>query len=205
LGSPFWDPLWEGAALSTHGCCGGLSRAGAAPSSPCCEAPGRALRLSPHFGVAREVGDVPPGSASPSAVPSDPERQAEKEAMRAQRRALEPLHVAVLAGVLALVGSRVAALVVLEFSLRAVSTVLSLGKVRRDGGNRGTREPRNPQSLADWRGARFAAVRASQVGNSSGGRRGCGTEEATRPLAASHRPWGGQGDGGRPLAALKRL
>lgn len=48
---------------------------------------------------------------------------------------LEPLHVVVLTGVLALVGSRVAALVVLEFSLRAISTVLSLGKVRRDGGN----------------------------------------------------------------------
>lgn len=48
---------------------------------------------------------------------------------------LELLHVAVLAALLALVGSRVAALVVLEFSLRAVSTVLSLGKVRQDGGN----------------------------------------------------------------------
>ncbi|NXF53754.1 TMM82 protein, partial [Oceanites oceanicus] len=59
---------------------------------------------------------------------NDPERQAEKEAIRAQRRALEPLHVVVLTGVLALVGSRVAALVVLEFSLRAISTVLSLGK-----------------------------------------------------------------------------
>ncbi|NXJ34773.1 TMM82 protein, partial [Ciconia maguari] len=45
-----------------------------------------------------------------------------------ERRVLELLHVAVLTGVLALVGSRVAALVVLEFSLRAVSTVLSLGK-----------------------------------------------------------------------------
>ncbi|NXL05071.1 TMM82 protein, partial [Mesembrinibis cayennensis] len=59
---------------------------------------------------------------------NDPERQAEKEAIRARRWVLEPLHVAVLTGVLALVGSRVAALVVLEFSLRAVSTVLSLGK-----------------------------------------------------------------------------
>lgn len=35
----------------------------------------------------------------------------------------------VLTGVLALVGSRVAALVVLEFSLRAVSALLSLSKV----------------------------------------------------------------------------
>ncbi|XP_053942099.1 transmembrane protein 82 isoform X1 [Cuculus canorus] len=59
---------------------------------------------------------------------NDPARQAEKEAIRAQRRVLEPLHVVVLTGVLALVGSRVAALVVLEFSLRAVSTVLSLRK-----------------------------------------------------------------------------
>ncbi|KAI1231352.1 transmembrane protein 82, partial [Lamprotornis superbus] len=57
-----------------------------------------------------------------------PERQAEKEAIAVQRPLLEPLHVLVLTGVLALVGSRVAALVVLEFSLRAVSTILSLGK-----------------------------------------------------------------------------
>ncbi|NXB18163.1 TMM82 protein, partial [Rhagologus leucostigma] len=59
---------------------------------------------------------------------NNPERQAEKEAIAAQWPLLEPLHVLVLTGVLALVGSRVAALVVLEFSLRAVSTVLSLGK-----------------------------------------------------------------------------
>ncbi|NWI72323.1 TMM82 protein, partial [Dryoscopus gambensis] len=59
---------------------------------------------------------------------NNPERQAEKEAIAAQRPLLEPLHVLVLTGVLALVGSRVAALVVLEFSLRAVSTVFSLGK-----------------------------------------------------------------------------
>lgn len=72
---------------------------------------------------------------SPPAVPSNPERQAEKEAIAAQRPLLELLHVLVLTGVLALVGSRVAALVVLEFSLRAVSTILSLGKVRWHGGN----------------------------------------------------------------------
>uniref|UniRef100_A0A8C3J4B9 Transmembrane protein 82 n=1 Tax=Calidris pygmaea TaxID=425635 RepID=A0A8C3J4B9_9CHAR len=59
---------------------------------------------------------------------NDPQRQAEKEAIRAQRWVLEPLHVVVLTALLALVGSRVAALVVLEFSLRAVSTLLSLGK-----------------------------------------------------------------------------
>ncbi|NXG80365.1 TMM82 protein, partial [Baryphthengus martii] len=59
---------------------------------------------------------------------NDPKRQAEKEAIGAQRRVLEPLQVLVLTGVLALVGARVAALVVLEFSLRALSTLLSLGK-----------------------------------------------------------------------------
>ncbi|NXE14832.1 TMM82 protein, partial [Lophotis ruficrista] len=59
---------------------------------------------------------------------NDPERQAEKQALGAQRRVLEPLHVVTLTAVLALVGSRVAALVVLEFSLRAVSTGLSLRK-----------------------------------------------------------------------------
>lgn len=88
----------------------------------------------PRFGVVRRKGTshrlgVPP------AVPSDPARQAEKEALRAQRRVLEPLQAVVLTGLLAVVGSRVAALVVLEFSLRAVSTVLSHSKVRRDGGN----------------------------------------------------------------------
>uniref|UniRef100_A0A8C5U0Q1 Transmembrane protein 82 n=1 Tax=Malurus cyaneus samueli TaxID=2593467 RepID=A0A8C5U0Q1_9PASS len=57
-----------------------------------------------------------------------PERQAEKEAIASQPPLLELLHVLVLTAVLALVGSRVAALVVLEFSLRAVSTVFSLGK-----------------------------------------------------------------------------
>ncbi|NWX65767.1 TMM82 protein, partial [Promerops cafer] len=59
---------------------------------------------------------------------NNPERQAEKEAIAARRPLLGPLHVLVLTGVLALVGSRVAALVVLEFSLRAVSTILSLSK-----------------------------------------------------------------------------
>lgn len=72
---------------------------------------------------------------SSPAVPSNPERQAEKQAIASQWPLLEPLHVLVLTSVLALVGSRVAALVVLEFSLRAVSTVLSLGKVRWHGGN----------------------------------------------------------------------
>ncbi|NXK88457.1 TMM82 protein, partial [Formicarius rufipectus] len=57
-----------------------------------------------------------------------PERRADKEAIGAQRALLEPLHVLLLTGVLAMVGARVAALVVLEFSLRAVSTVLSQGK-----------------------------------------------------------------------------
>uniref|UniRef100_A0A8C9MNX0 Transmembrane protein 82 n=1 Tax=Serinus canaria TaxID=9135 RepID=A0A8C9MNX0_SERCA len=61
---------------------------------------------------------------------NNPERQAEKEAMAARRPLLEPLHVLVLTAALALVGSRVAALVVLEFSLRAISTIFSLGKVR---------------------------------------------------------------------------
>ncbi|NWX24586.1 TMM82 protein, partial [Aegotheles bennettii] len=59
---------------------------------------------------------------------NDPEQQAQKEAMRAQRWVPELLQVLVLMGILAMVGSRVAALVVLEFSLRAISTLLSLGK-----------------------------------------------------------------------------
>ncbi|NXJ82244.1 TMM82 protein, partial [Trogon melanurus] len=59
---------------------------------------------------------------------NDPERREEQEGIRARRWVLEQLHLVVLTAVLALVGSRVAALVVLEFSLRAVSTLLSLGK-----------------------------------------------------------------------------
>lgn len=53
-------------------------------------------------------------------------------ALGARRLVLEPLHVLVLTAILALVGSRVAALVVLEFSLRAISTLLSLSKVSGD-------------------------------------------------------------------------
>ncbi|NXU51652.1 TMM82 protein, partial [Turnix velox] len=59
---------------------------------------------------------------------NDQERQAEKEAIRAQWWVLDSLHILVLTVLLALVGSRVAALVVLEFSLRAISTLLSLSK-----------------------------------------------------------------------------
>lgn len=44
------------------------------------------------------------------------------------------MHLAGLTLFLTVVGARVAALVVLEFSLRAVSTVLSLSKVRLQGG-----------------------------------------------------------------------
>ncbi|XP_037684356.1 transmembrane protein 82 [Choloepus didactylus] len=64
---------------------------------------------------------------------NDPERSQEKERLQAQWAPLETLHLTVLALFLTVVGSRVAALVVLEFSLRAVSTLLSLGK-----GSRGT-------------------------------------------------------------------
>lgn len=47
---------------------------------------------------------------------------------------LETVHLAGLALILTIVGARVAALVVLEFSLRAVSMLLSLDKVRPQGG-----------------------------------------------------------------------
>ncbi|XP_062449357.1 transmembrane protein 82 isoform X2 [Rhea pennata] len=58
----------------------------------------------------------------------EPERQAEKEALRAQRWLLDALHVPLLTVVLAATGSRVAALVALEFSLRAASALLSQSK-----------------------------------------------------------------------------
>ncbi|XP_007175031.2 transmembrane protein 82 isoform X1 [Balaenoptera acutorostrata] len=64
---------------------------------------------------------------------NDPERRLEKERLRAQWASLETVHLAGLALILTVVGVRVAALVVLEFSLRAVSMLLSLDK-----GARGT-------------------------------------------------------------------
>ncbi|XP_061043058.1 transmembrane protein 82 [Eubalaena glacialis] len=64
---------------------------------------------------------------------NDPERWLEKERLRAQWASLETVHLAGLALILTVVGVRVAALVVLEFSLRAVSMLLSLDK-----GARGT-------------------------------------------------------------------
>ncbi|NXT13449.1 TMM82 protein, partial [Prunella fulvescens] len=59
---------------------------------------------------------------------NNPARRAEQQAIAARRPLLGKLHVLVLTAVLALVGSRVAALVVLEFSLRAASSILSRGK-----------------------------------------------------------------------------
>ncbi|KAG8505626.1 Transmembrane protein 82 [Galemys pyrenaicus] len=64
---------------------------------------------------------------------NNPKRWLEKERLRAQWASLETVHLAGLALILTTVGARVAALVVLEFSLRAVSMLLSLDK-----GSRGT-------------------------------------------------------------------
>lgn len=61
---------------------------------------------------------------------SNPEWRLEKERLQARWALLESVHLPGLALILTLVGPRVASLVVLEFSLRAVSTLLSLGKVR---------------------------------------------------------------------------
>lgn len=67
---------------------------------------------------------------------SDPKRQMETERLQAQWALLETVHLVGLALFLTIVGPRVAALVVLEFSLRAVSMLLSLHKVRlRAGGS----------------------------------------------------------------------
>lgn len=59
---------------------------------------------------------------------NNPKRRLEKERLRVQWTSLETAHLAGLALILTLVGTRVAALVVLEFSLRAVSVLLSLDK-----------------------------------------------------------------------------
>lgn len=61
---------------------------------------------------------------------SNPEWRLEKERLQARWALLESVFLPGLALILTLVGPRVASLVVLEFSLRAVSTLLSLGKVR---------------------------------------------------------------------------
>lgn len=65
---------------------------------------------------------------------SHPELRLEKQRLQARWASLETVHLAGLALILTVVGVRVAALVVLEFSLRAVSMLLSLDKVRPQGG-----------------------------------------------------------------------
>lgn len=72
-----------------------------------------------------------PHLAFPLRPLSDPDRQKEKEALRQHRPFLDRLHLVVLTVIFTMVGHRVAALIVLEFSLRAVSTILSLNKVAR--------------------------------------------------------------------------
>ncbi|NXA40524.1 TMM82 protein, partial [Eudromia elegans] len=59
---------------------------------------------------------------------NDPARRAEAEALRAPRWLLDTLHVPLLTAALAAAGPRVAALVALEFSLRAASALLCQGK-----------------------------------------------------------------------------
>lgn len=86
---------------------------------------------------------------------SDAAWRPQKERLQAQWALLETVHVAGLALFLAVVGVRVAALVVLEFSLRAVSTLLALGKVRLSGGLLGSHSlalgPSFPtESRGDW-------------------------------------------------------
>lgn len=56
---------------------------------------------------------------------NDPDKRSEKERIRGQGRLMEELHFCVLTAIFTVVGLRVAALVVLEFSLRAVSMLLS--------------------------------------------------------------------------------
>lgn len=73
--------------------------------------------------------DSPPILPTSHAPHSTPKRRLEKERLRAQWASLEMVHLAGLALILTLVGTRVASLVVLEFSLRAISMVLSLDKV----------------------------------------------------------------------------
>ncbi|XP_025867757.2 transmembrane protein 82 isoform X1 [Vulpes vulpes] len=59
---------------------------------------------------------------------SNPRRRLERQRLRARWALLDTVHLAGLALILTVLGARVAALVVLEFSLRAVSTLLSLRK-----------------------------------------------------------------------------
>lgn len=85
---------------------------------------------------------------------SNPEHQPQKERLWAQWASLDSVHLAGLALILTVVGARVAALVVLEFSLRAVSMLLSLDKVRPQGDGGGVSrwntgrwaQPERPQS-----------------------------------------------------------
>ncbi|XP_043916388.1 transmembrane protein 82 [Protopterus annectens] len=58
----------------------------------------------------------------------DPEKVIEKDRVRPQRYFLEPLNFFILTTIFTIVGSRAASLVVLEFSLRAISMLLSQNK-----------------------------------------------------------------------------
>ena len=79
---------------------------------------------------------VLPLCLQPLSPHSNPERRLEKERLWAQRTSLDIVHLTGLALILTIVGNRVASLVALEFSLRAISTLLSLGKVRPQEGGR---------------------------------------------------------------------
>ncbi|XP_075462034.1 transmembrane protein 82 isoform X2 [Ascaphus truei] len=59
---------------------------------------------------------------------NDPARQKQAEQLRSQSRLLDILHLLLLTLIYSALGPRVGALVVLEFSLRAVSMILSLNK-----------------------------------------------------------------------------
>uniref|UniRef100_H2ZSS6 Transmembrane protein 82 n=1 Tax=Latimeria chalumnae TaxID=7897 RepID=H2ZSS6_LATCH len=59
---------------------------------------------------------------------NNPDKEREKNQLRSQRQFLELFHFFLLSGIFAIVGARVASLVVLEFSLRAVSMLLSQNK-----------------------------------------------------------------------------
>ncbi|XP_023601708.1 transmembrane protein 82 [Myotis lucifugus] len=109
-----------------------MATLGRSPQDACGSDEETEARLGEWLAQVEEQSQASSSGASPKLQPhsprGNPEWRLEKERLQARWALLESVHLPGLALILTLVGPRVACLVVLEFSLRAVSTLLSLGK-----------------------------------------------------------------------------
>ncbi|TFJ95662.1 glucose-6-phosphate isomerase [Platysternon megacephalum] len=95
---------------------------------------------------------------------NDPDRQKEKEIIRSQWSLLDHVHLFLLTLIFTVVGYRVAALVVLEFSLRAVSMLLSLNKDFSQKFPEPGSSSRQPQPRPEAHGRKSSSVTKSSSG-----------------------------------------